>query len=261
MSSHTKHHRHPRPKHAHRPSLYGTHAVREALLNPARQVQALYLTATGVADFEATLQEARAHGLSRPAPTVIDKKDLDKLCPPGAVHQGVALATSDLEPYDLQDLIIAGTQATHSTILMLDQVTDPHNVGALLRSACAFGATGVVMQRRHAPDLNGVLAKTACGAIEHIKVAYETNLSRALESLQEAGYFSYGLDERGPQTLGETAIAAHHVLVLGAEGTGLRRLVREHCDALVRLPTQPPIASLNVSNAGAVALYAVSGQA
>jgi 23S rRNA (guanosine2251-2'-O)-methyltransferase len=143
--------------------------------------------------------------------------------------------------------------------LMLDQVTDPHNVGAIISSACAFGAAGVVMQKKHAPALNGVLAKTACGAVEHVPVAFVTNLSRALEEFKEGGYFSYGLDERGEMDIGELGKKPGKcVLIMGAEGPGIRHLVKEHCDSLVRLPMHGPMPSINVSNAAAVALYAVT---
>ena len=140
---------------------------------------------------------------------------------------------------------------------MLDQVTDPHNVGAIMRSACAFGADGLIMQKKHAPSFAGVLAKTACGAVEHINVAFETNLTRSLETLQNNGFFVLGLDEHGEITIGDADIPNKCVLVLGAEGTGIRRLIREQCDTLVRLPTTGPILSLNVSNAAAIALYAI----
>jgi 23S rRNA (guanosine2251-2'-O)-methyltransferase len=134
-------------------------------------------------------------------------------------------------------------------------------MGAILRSACAFGAAGIIVQKRHAPELSGpaggIMAKTACGAMEHTPIAYETNLSRSIEALQEAGYFVYGLDERGEDMPRDTPSKA--VLVLGAEGEGLRHLVKEKCDVLVKLPTSGPIASLNVSNAAAVALYAFRG--
>lgn len=232
-----------------RPTLFGLHAVREAWSNPARDVQALYVTADHADSFP-------ARG-DRPAPVIVQKDDLDRLLGRDAVHQGVALAAAPLEEVFVQDIIAIGAGKPRSVILMLDQVTDPHNVGAILRSACAFGADGVVMQRRHAPELEGVAAKTASGAAEHIAVAYETNLSRALEELQEAGYSVIGLDEHAPATLAEIAVPEKAVLVLGAEGDGMRRLIREHCDVLVTLPTRKPINSLNVSNAAAVALYAL----
>jgi 23S rRNA (guanosine2251-2'-O)-methyltransferase len=174
-----------------------------------------------------------------------------------AVHQGMAISAAPLEDVFVQDIINAGAGKERSVVLMLDQVTDPHNVGAILRSASAFGADGVIMQRRHAPELEGVLCKTACGAVDHLPVAYETNLSRTLEELADAGYTIIGLDEHAPDSLSAIAVPAKSVLVLGAEGDGMRRLVREHCSVLVTLPTQKPINSLNVSNAAAVALYAL----
>ncbi|MEM7679608.1 MAG: 23S rRNA (guanosine(2251)-2'-O)-methyltransferase RlmB [Pseudomonadota bacterium] len=241
-----------------RPDLFGTHAVREAYLNPNRNVEALLLTAHAKDGFEDTLNEARAKALKRPSPQIIDKDKLDKMLPKGSVHQGIALICSGLEQPFIQDFIIKGEQKDNMLLLMLDQVTDPHNVGAILRSACAFGVDGVIMQRKHAPDLTGVLAKTACGAVEHVPVAFETNLSRALEELKENFFFTYGLDERGEMDIGDIKPGGKTVLVLGAEGPGLRRLVGETCDALVKLPMHGPMPSINVSNAAAVALYALS---
>ena len=241
-----------------KPGLYGFHAVREAWLNPARQVLALYATDQGLKSFETVIQDSQKCGLKRPAPSVIDKKEMDKILPPGAVHQGLALASSELPETDIQDLIVQGHNADKSVLVMLDQVTDPHNVGAIIRSACVFGLDGMVMQRKHAPLAEGVLAKTACGGVEHIAIAYETNLNRALETLKENGYFIYGLDERGEDMRNLSNLPDKIVLVLGAEGPGLRRLVKENCDSLLRLPTSGPISSLNVSNAAAVAFYAIT---
>lgn len=238
-------------------SLYGFHAVREAWLNERRDIQTLYISEQALQGFEATLQDAQRKGLNRPAPTGVEKKQLDQACPQGAVHQGLALVCAPLPEIDLNEMIIHGAERDDNLIVILDQVTDPHNVGAILRSACAFGAKGLVMQKKHAPELSGVLAKTACGAIEHVHVAYETNLSRSIEALQEAGYFVYGLDERGDD-ITQANISGKSALVLGAEGPGLRRLVKEHCDTLLRLPMHGPMPSINVSNAAAVALYEFS---
>lgn len=193
---------------------------------------------------------------------MVDKTTLDHSTPPGSVHQGIGLNCQGLAEIDIEDIIRTNEprieSGQRSILVMLDQVTDPHNVGAIIRSACVFGAAGLIMQKKHAPELTGVLAKTACGGVEHVPVAYETNLTRTLEKLQEAGYFAVGLDERGTVPIKNLADYQRLVLVMGAEGPGLRRLVKEQCDALTSLPTAGPISSLNVSNATAVALYAVS---
>lgn len=244
-----------RPPPEGRANIWGTHAVTEAWLNPARQINALYITETMLKSFEPTL--AQAKDLGRPAPKVLDKKDIDRMLG-DAVHQGIAIDAKPLEETFVQDLIARAASRERTVLLMLDQVTDPHNVGAILRSACAFGADGVIMQRKHSPELTGILAKTASGAAEHIPVAYEINLSDTLDLLKDKGFFAIGLDERGTQEIGAIRKGGKAVLVLGAEGQGLRPKVREHCDTLVRLPTQGPIASLNVSNAAAVSLYAIT---
>lgn len=249
--------REPRSSLGPRANMFGLHAVREAWLNPKRYIHALYLSEAAEAVFGPVLELAHHRGLERPEPKILGKDDFDRLLGRDVVHQGVALSAAPLEEAFIQDIISIGANKPRSVILMLDQVTDPHNVGAILRSACAFGADGVVMQRRHAPELDGVLAKTASGAADHIPVAYETNLSRTLEELAEAGYVAIGLDEHADKTLSEITVPEKSVLVLGAEGDGMRRLIREHCDVLVTLPTKAPIASLNVSNAAAVALFAL----
>ena len=235
-------------------SLYGLHAVREAFLNEERNVETLYCTSAGLSSFEDIMRQAQSLGLKRPTATMVEKEQLEKTLPPGAVHQGLALACGALPEKNLEDLLIKYRDEEQSLLVILDQVTDPHNVGAILRSACAFGARGMIMQSKHAPDLGGVLAKTACGAVEHVDVAYETNLSRAIEDLQAAGYFVYGLDERG-KDITSVSLPPKAVVVMGAEGPGMRRLVKEHCDELLCLPMHGPMRSINVSNAAAVTLH------
>lgn len=253
MSAKT-HHNH---NHAQTQTLYGMHAVRAAWLNPERDIRQLYLTDISAKNFDESLNEAKKAGLRRVSPQMVERKKLEKMLPQGAVHQGIALSCAPLPEHDIHDFARQAEISGRSVLLMLDQVTDPHNVGAILRSACAFGASGMILQKKHAPMLDGVLAKTACGAVEHIPVAYETNLSRSLETLKESGFFVYGLDERGAQSIESlrTKKPEKIVLVLGAEGSGLRHLVRENCDKLMRLPTTGAIQSLNVSNAAAVALF------
>lgn len=232
--------------------LFGGHAVMAALQNPRRQIRALYVTAQAEETFN--IGEL---SLSVPV-TKVQREQLDRSLPPGSVHQGIALACDPLPEIGIDDMIIQSASQTKSVFLMLDQVTDPHNVGAILRSACAFGVNGMVMQRKHAPELTGVLAKTACGAVEHVLTAYETNLSRALETFKDHGFTVVGLDEHATASFGQVSGFDKIVLVLGAEGDGMRRLIKEQCDHLVSLPTSGVIASLNVSNAAAVALYAIT---
>ncbi len=235
--------------------IWGMHAVQEAWLNHEREIKALYISEKSLDQFRDVITQAERERITRPKPQIIDKKELDRLGQ-NTVHQGIAIQTEPLPEILVQDLISLTYKQDTSVILMLDQVTDPHNVGAILRSAAAFGAHGVILQTRHAPQLDGILAKTASGAVDHIPVAYETNLSRALEILQENGYHALGLDERGDE-LGSTTIQKKKlVLVLGSEGNGLRPKIKDQCNQLVRLPTEGAIQSLNVSNAAAIALYA-----
>lgn len=194
----------------------------------------------------------------RPAPKLVDRDSLDGLVGPSAVHQGLVLDAAALASPTLEELAPRSDDKGLATIVMLDQVTDPHNIGAILRSACVFGATGLVVQDRHAPPVTGALAKTASGAVEHVPIVRVKNLSRALDELRDAGFFSIGLAEGADQNLADIGPPKRLALVLGSEGSGLRRLVRERCDVLAAIPNKGNLASLNVSNAAAVALYAMS---
>ncbi len=237
--------------------LYGAHAVAAAWLNPDRSCRHLYGTQPALTALESAIAQAKNLTLKRPVPISTDRETIEKMLPLGAVHQGLALDAEPLPEVNLEDVLIAAGNEAASFVL-LDQVTDPHNVGAILRSAAAMGAKGVIVQTRHAPEVTGVLAKTASGAVEIVPILRETNLSRAIERLREADFFVIGLDERGNTTITDSKFGERVVLALGAEGEGLRRLVAEHCNELVSLPTQPPIASLNVSNAAAIGLYEIA---
>ncbi len=231
--------------------LHGRHAVAAALANPERSHRRLLATT----EAEATLaQLVRKPWPIRPERT--DSAALTKLLGEGAVHQGLALLADPLEPPALDDLLAATT----GPMLVLDQVTDPRNVGAVLRSAAAFGAAGVIVQARHAPGETGALARAAAGAFERVPMLREVNLSRALDTLKSAGLWVVGLDGEARTTLRGVKLGTRRAaLVLGAEDTGLRRLVRDHCDELARLPMVPgAIESLNVSVAAAVALYEIT---
>jgi 23S rRNA (guanosine2251-2'-O)-methyltransferase len=225
--------------------IWGWHAVEAALANPARAAPVRLLATPD----RARQLEAR---FGRPkALETVDNQQIAQALPQGAVHQGVALKAGALEEVDLADF----RPERGAVLLMLDQVTDPQNVGAILRSAAAFGATGVILQDRHAPRLTGALAKAAAGAVERTPVARVVNLSRALEQLAELGWRAVGLTGAAECDLGQVLDGAPVVLVLGSEGEGLRRLVAEHCDELARIPMPGGFESLNVSAAAAVALY------
>jgi 23S rRNA (guanosine2251-2'-O)-methyltransferase len=175
---------------------------------------------------------------------------------PDTVHQGACLDTVPLPEPSLEDL--AETAMRGGPIVVLDQVTDPHNVGAILRSAAAFAATGLVMTRRHSPPLTGTLAKSASGALEHVPVALVPNLAQALEKLADLGIETIGLDGEATDRIEDHKADGAVAIVLGSEGKGLRRLTRERCTRLCRIATTGSLASLNVSNAAAIALHTIA---
>jgi 23S rRNA (guanosine2251-2'-O)-methyltransferase len=222
--------------------IWGFHAALEALRSPRRKI--LRVVATEAAA-ERLASELAARNLT---PEILAPADIDARMPRDAVHQGVVVEARPLEGLDLSDVPDSGT------VLVLDQVTDPHNVGAILRTAAAFGVSALVTTERHAPDMTGVLAKSASGGLEHVPVVHVVNLARALESLGNRGFLVIGLDSEGSLPLEEVEPSSSLVLVLGAEGKGLRRLTRERCEVVARLDMPGAIKSLNVSNACAVAL-------
>ena len=239
--------------------LYGVHAVLAALGNPRRPVRRLVLTAEALRTHAAAVATARAR---RPLPgeEVAERAELERMLPPGAVHQGIAVLVEHLEGLGIEDVARMAEGRARSVVMVLDQVTDPHNVGAILRSAAAFGALAVVVPDRHSPEETGALAKAASGALEVVPLVRVTNMARALDALQQASFWTAGLDGAAPVTLAEAGLSGKVALVLGAEGEGLRRLTREHCDHLVKLPMTGLVESLNVSNAAAVALYELTRQ-
>jgi 23S rRNA (guanosine2251-2'-O)-methyltransferase len=230
-----------------RPRFWGKHAVAAALDNPERKVLRAWAT-----------RETAAFMQFRDdvAVTMADVADLGRLVPHDAPHQGVVIEVEPLEDLWLGDLLADAQD--RSVMLVLDQVTDPHNVGAILRSAAAFGALGIVTQDRHSPPESGALAKAASGTLERVPWVRVVNLARALEEIAEAGFWRIGLAGNSETNLKDALGPPRVALVLGAEGPGMRSNTREHCDALARLPISDAVESLNVSNAAAVALYAAS---
>ncbi len=244
-------HRGGRPAAKHAPSsagsdwVWGWHAALAALANPQRGAP-LRLVATAE-----RARELASRSPALPVPEMLDAAEIGRLLPAGAAHQGVALRAAPIEPLALAEL----ASPAQGVLVMLDHVTDPQNVGAVFRSAAAFGARGVIVQDRHAPAFTGALAKAAAGALDVTPHARVVNLARALDELDALGWRAVGLAGDAAEPLDQVIDARPTVLVLGSEGEGLRRLVSEHCDALARIPMPGGFESLNVAAAAAVALY------
>ena len=241
--------------------LYGLHAVSAALKNPSRSCQDLLMTPDAAARLAPTLESLAAGQV--PSIRTVGAADVEAVLPNGAVHQGIALRTDRLDPTYLEDSCAPRIDAnnepkTSNLVMVLDHVTDPQNVGAVLRSAAAFGAKALVVTQSNAPAESGSLAKAASGALDILPYIQVTNLARALDQLAELGYWRIGLAAQAESLLGELDLSGNVALVLGAEGSGLRRLTATKCDMLARLPTQAGFPDLNVSNAAAVALYEIA---
>jgi 23S rRNA (guanosine2251-2'-O)-methyltransferase len=228
--------------------MYGLHPVSFAIENKKRKIYELICLEDS--NYGDLIAKARV----RKIPVqILHKSEFQKLTEPGWVHQGILAKCESLPPLDMEEI-------SGDAFLMLDQVTDPHNVGAILRTAAAFGINGVIMQDKNAPKEGGILAKTACGALEIVPIIYAVNLSRTLLSLKEKGFWVVGFDETGEKNVSQINLNDKVVMVMGAEGSGIRKLIRENCDFLARLPTKPYFPTLNVSVACALALYEWSSQ-
>lgn len=225
--------------------LYGYHAVTAALQNPQRKTYRLLLSKETASELP---QKLIPSGLNY---ETAGKAEFEQLLPKGAVHQGIAALVSALPPLYEEDIPEKGT----SVVVILDQVTDPHNVGAVMRSAAAFDADAVIVTERNAPEATGALAKSACGALELVPLITVSNLARTMQTLKERGYWCVGMDGAAKQTLRDAALPRKIALIMGSEGYGLRRLTAENCDFMVKLPISERMESLNVSNAAAIALY------
>lgn len=235
------------PRH-HGLRLWGRHPVEAALNNPHRSISKIWATHEVLAE------------LSLPSNIIVlpaGTADLTTMVPPGAPHQGIIAEVEPL-PDRFLDEFLAPDDDDKRPIILLDQVTDPQNVGAILRSAAAFDAVAIVSQDRHSPPESGTVARAASGALEIIPWVRVVNLARALDELAEGGYWRIGLDGTAQDTIGNAVTNVRPALVLGAEGAGMRQNTADHCDQLARLPISPQMESLNVSNAAAIALYAAA---
>ena len=233
---------------ASRPRFWGRHAVTAALANPERTVRKVWGTREALAALD----------LPPVIPiTFADVADLGRLVPADAPHQGLVAEVDPLEDIWLSELLDQ-VEGSNRPLLILDQVTDPHNVGAILRSAAAFDALGIVTQDRHSPPESGALARSASGALEIVPWVRVVNLARALDEIGEAQFWRIGLTGHTQTTIGDALGEGRIAIVLGAEGEGMRQNTEAHCDALAKLPISHKVESLNVSNAAAIALYAVA---
>jgi 23S rRNA (guanosine2251-2'-O)-methyltransferase len=229
--------------------IYGLHAIEAALANPRRKLHRAVLTARA-----AEALGPKLAGRVRVEPA--DTEAIARLLPPGAVHQGAALSCDPIPGRDL-DEVLAEPKEGRRIVLVLDQLSDPHNVGAILRTAAAFAVTAVVVQDRHAPPQSGALAKAASGAMEIVPYVEVVNIARALDKLGEAGFWRVALAGDGKEPIAQATAQGDIALVVGSEGDGIRRLVREHCDTAAFIPIDKAMESLNVSNAAAIALYEI----
>jgi 23S rRNA (guanosine2251-2'-O)-methyltransferase len=228
--------------------IFGFHSVEAALKAPRRELIRLYATAAAAERLKSAID---ARGVEA---RILTLEEIAQKAPRDAVHQGVLLEARPLAPIDVSQLPERGL------VVVLDQITDPHNVGAILRTAAAFAVDGLVTTERHSPEFSGTLAKSASGGLEHVPICSVTNLARALAEMGDMGYLRVGLDSEGPTPLDAVPLSRPLALVLGAEDKGLRRLTRERCDALARLDLPGAIKSLNVSNAAAIALALAYGK-
>ena len=223
------------------------HAFREAWLNPKRRVTEVWLTSGAARELEDILNTAP---VKRPEPKIMDAERFKSIMREGEVHQGAALWSESLPQPGIEDWLASEPKKT----IILDQVTDPHNVGAIMRSASAFGFDAVIMQDRHAPPISGTLAKIASGAVDHIPLISVVNITRAIDMLKEDGFFAVGLAEEESVSFATLPTYNKVALVMGAEGDGVRAGVRKACDICAALPTQGAIRSLNVSAAASAAM-------
>jgi 23S rRNA (guanosine2251-2'-O)-methyltransferase len=227
--------------------LFGWHSVTSALGNPARKVRKLLLT-------ENAARRLTEEGFQIPAHEIVRPDEIARRLTPDSVHNGLLAEADPLDAPGIEDIEANGV------VLVLDQITDPHNVGAILRSAAAFGVKALVTTARHSPEATGTLAKSASGALEFVPMVLVQNLARALAALKERGFLTVGLDSEATEDLNDVPMSAPLALVLGAEGKGLRQLTRETCDHLARLDLPGAIKSLNVSNAAALSLYVATAR-
>ena len=232
--------------------LYGRHPVMAVLNNPRRRISKILCTKDNFDEIKAVCQQNK---INTGIINTVDKKDIDRGLPRDAVHQGFAVYCSELEDYSLEDICILADQKSRCHVLILDQVTDPQNIGAIIRSCVAFDTLALILQDKNSPAETGTMAKASAGTIEHLPICRVTNLSRAIQQLKDAGFWTIGMDGYAETYIDEVNKSGKTAIIMGSEGKGMRRLVEESCDMTVKLPISEKVESLNVSTAAAIALY------
>ncbi len=232
--------------------IYGKHPVIAALNNPKRHCRNLYTTKAIQQELQLIFPELKipVH--------LLEAHEIEMMLPIGSNHQNVILEASPLKNLDLEDILSEDAEKPNSCLIILDQVTDPHNVGAIIRSAAAFSASAVILPEHHSPKENTTIVKCAAGACETIPMIHVTNLANTIKTLKKAGYWIIGLDGHTKQELNHSIFSEKIVIILGSEDTGMRKLTRDNCDYLVKIPISSKLESLNVSNAAAITLYELS---
>lgn len=235
--------------------IYGRHAVMAAVGNPQRQISKILVTPDNAEELRAACAKAgRAAGIVN----IADRREIDRVLPAEAVHQGFAAYCRELEEYTLDEICRMAEDTDNCHVLILDQVTDPQNIGAIIRSCVAFNTLALIMQDKNSPAETGAMAKASAGMIEHLPIVRVTNLARALEQLKDAGFWTIGMDGYAQTTVDKLKKGGKNAIIMGSEGKGMRRLVEESCDITVKLPMNEKVESLNVSTAAAIVLYEIS---
>jgi 23S rRNA (guanosine2251-2'-O)-methyltransferase len=232
--------------------IYGKHPVTSALLNPRRTCKNLYTTHAIWQELQQKIPEINIKVNLR------EKHELDVMLPIGTNHQNIILEASPLKPLAIEDILLQAAEKSNSCLIILDQVTDPHNVGAIMRSGAAFSADAIILPDNNSPKENNTIIKCAAGATETLPMIYVTNLANCIKSLKKEGYWIIGLDGHSNEELKPAIFSNKVAFILGSEDTGLRKLTKENCDYLVKIPISANLESLNVSNAASIALYEFS---
>ena len=230
--------------------LYGRHAVIAAIKNPRRKISKLLCTKENFEEIKKINPQTNTQ--------VVERKEIDKLLPIDSVHQGFAAFCSELPAVSIEELITTANKLENCHVLILDQVTDPQNIGAIIRSAVAFNTLALIIQDKNSPQETGSMAKASAGMIEHLPIIRVTNLSRTINQLKDAGFWTIGMDGYAKTSVSELKKGGKNAIIMGSEGKGMRRLVEENCDITIRLPMNEKVESLNVATAAAIVLYEIN---